>query len=337
MTNTPAISIVIPLYNAEKYLVECLDSILAQTFQDFEVIVVDDCSIDGSRAIVENYFEKFGGRLKLSVMGKNSGSGALPRNKGLKLSRGEYIFFMDNDDLLTPTALEELYTVAKNFSADVVYLERHFEASVDLNEIHVAGETLGKPTLEAENLAERIHALIGRKFFLTPWSKFVRRDFLVEHEIFFPHVIIADDDIWTCALIFFTERFLRVPNPVYVWRQTKTSAMHKERTPQETLSFWLNPIIFGIKTLNEIMSRIEFFKQNVQYRCAVLEFFVHTKTAQVFESSLNLSLPEIFSAIENEFGKSLGERDVLISWLLTDLIIQQKNFAQLKIREDVTP
>ena len=160
MTNTPAISIVIPLYNAEKYLVECLDSILAQTFQDFEVIVVDDCSIDGSRAIVENYFEKFGGRLKLSVMGKNSGSGALPRNKGLKLSRGEYIFFMDNDDLLTPTALEELYTVAKNFSADVVYLERHFEASVDLNEIHVAGETLGKPTLEAENLAERIHALM---------------------------------------------------------------------------------------------------------------------------------------------------------------------------------
>ena len=131
-------------------------------------------------------------------------------------------------------------------------------------------------------------------------------------------------------LIFFAKRIVRVPNPVYVWRLTKKSVMRRERTPQETLNFWLNPIIFGIKTLDKFMNRIEFFRRNVQYRCAVLEFFVHTKTAQVFESSLNLSLPEIFSAVESEFGKSLGEQDVLISWLLTDLITQQKIFAQIK-------
>ena len=330
MMSVPAVSVIIPLYNAEKYLAASLESILAQTLRDFEVIVVNDCSTDNSVEVVERYAEKFGGRLKLFSMEKNSGSGALPRNKGLTLSRGEYVFFMDNDDLLTPTALEELYTAAKNFSAEVVYLERHFEASGDLSEIQIAGETFGEPTLETENLSERVRALLGRKFFLTPWSKFVKRDFLLEHEIFFPHVTICDDDIWTCALIFFAKRIVRVPNPVYVWRLTEKSAMRKERTPQETLSFWLNPIIFGIKTLDKFMNRIEFFRRNVQYRCAVLEFFVHTKTAQVFESSLNLSLPEIFSAIENEFGKSLGEQDVLISWLLTDLITQQKIFAQIK-------
>lgn len=330
MTAAPAVSVVIPLFNAENFISQTLESILNQTLKNFEIIVVDDCSTDSSRAIVEGCAEKFGGRLKLFGTEKNSGSGALPRNKGLTLSRGEYVFFVDADDLITPTAVEELYTQAKNFSAEVVYLERHFEANEDLSEIQIAGETFGRPTLEAENLAERVRALVGRKFFLTTCSKFVKRDFLLEHEIFFPPFTPSEDDVWTYALIFFAKRIVRVPNPVYVWRLTKKSVMRRERTPQETLTFWLNPIIFGIKTLDKFMSRIEFFRRNVQYRCAVLEFFVHTKTAQVFESSLNLSLPEIFSVVENEFGKSLGEQDVLISWLLTDLITQQKIFAQIK-------
>ena len=324
------VSVIIPMFNAEKYIAECLESILIQTFKDFEVIVVDDCSTDNSVAVVENYLEKFGGRLKLYHTEKNSGSGAMPRNKGLKISRGEYIFFVDADDLITPTALEELYSAAKKFSADVVYLERHFEASEDLGEIFMTGETFGKPNLEVNNLADRVLALTEEKIFLTPWSKFVKRDFLMEHEIFFPHVTISEDDIWTYELFFSAERLLRVPNPVYVWRQAKKSVLRKERTPQEILNFWLNPIIFGIKTLDEFMCRIEFFRKNLQYRCAVLEVFVHSKTAQVFESTLNLSLAEIFAAIETNFSETLGEHDVLISWLLTDLIMQQKIFVQLK-------
>ena len=123
------ISVVIPLYNAEKYVRECIISLLAQTFQDFEVIFVDDCSTDNSVAIVESYAPKFGGRLTLAKMEKNSGSGALPRNKGLSLAKGEYIQFLDADDTLIPTALEELYTLAKEYDADVVYCEKHFMSS----------------------------------------------------------------------------------------------------------------------------------------------------------------------------------------------------------------
>ena len=86
MANVPEVSIIIPLYNAEKYIAECLESVLAQTFKNFEVIIVDDCSTDNSCTIVESYIPKFSGRLKLYHMEKNSGSGALARNKGLKLS-----------------------------------------------------------------------------------------------------------------------------------------------------------------------------------------------------------------------------------------------------------
>ena len=326
MIGTPEISVVVPLFNAEKFIGECLESLRAQTFRDFEVVVVDDCSTDSSCAIVERYAQKFGGRLKFFGMEKNSGGGATPRNKGLKFSRGEYVFFVDGDDLLTPTALEELHSAAKNFSADVVHLDRHFKASSDLSEVQIVGETLGTATLATNNLAERVHALLDGKIFLMTCSHFVRRDFLLEREIFFPTFAPSEDEVWSQALIFFAERFVRIPNPVYIWRQTENSVMRKNRTPQETLTFWMTPIVRGTKLLDEYMRRIEFFRRNVQYRCAVLEFFVHTRMAQVFDSSLNLSLPEIFSAIEKEFG----EHDVLISWLLTDLITQQKIFAQIK-------
>lgn len=148
-----AVSVIIPLYNAEKYIGECLDSVLAQTFQDFEVIVVDDASTDNSRAVVESYVEKFGGRLTVTNLKENSGSGAMPRNKGLLLSQGEYIFFLDADDMITPTALEELYALAKDYKADVVYCEKFYNADEDGTNIrvhtHQKGTLADTPTFES--------------------------------------------------------------------------------------------------------------------------------------------------------------------------------------------
>ena len=123
----PAVSIVIPMYNVERYIGKCFDNILAQTFQDFEVIVVDDCSTDNSFALAESYVEKFGGRMILLKLEKNSGGAAIPRNIGLKYSRGKYIFFVDPDDFFVETALEILYTAATQYSADVVQRENDFD------------------------------------------------------------------------------------------------------------------------------------------------------------------------------------------------------------------
>ena len=113
------------MYNTEKYIGEALDSLLAQTFKDFEVIVVDDCSTDNGVEVVNGYAPKFNGRLQLMRMKVNSGGGE-PRNRGLHLSRGEYVFFMDADDALVSTALDELYAVAKNFAAYVVHCNRYY-------------------------------------------------------------------------------------------------------------------------------------------------------------------------------------------------------------------
>ena len=99
---TPKISIIMAMYNVEKYLEDCLESLLAQTFQDYEIIIVDDCSTDNSCAVAESYMKIFNKKaqekLRLIRSEKNSGSGGMPRNIGISFARGKYIYFVDSDD-----------------------------------------------------------------------------------------------------------------------------------------------------------------------------------------------------------------------------------------------
>ncbi len=111
------ISIVIPVYNTEKYLRECLDSLLRQTFQDFEIICVNDGSTDGSLEILEEYAGK-DSRIRL-LNQKHEGAGSA-RNAGIEAARGKYIQFLDSDDFFQPDMLEEFYNTAEKYGADVV-------------------------------------------------------------------------------------------------------------------------------------------------------------------------------------------------------------------------
>lgn len=229
---------------------------------------------------------------------------------------------------------EEFYNAAKNFSADVVYCEKFFETdseatTVTIRNLH-GSDIVSEPLFETGNLSERIHKILNLKFSVETVLKFVRRDFLLENEIFFPHIKPSEDGIWTYGLIFFAKRFLRVPNVVYIRRLSDNSVMRTERTPQQNINFWINSVVAGIKSLDNLMNKLEFFSQNIPYRYAMLEHFVHLALGDLFESSTKLAPSSIYETIKQAQGKNFGEHDVLISFLLADLIEQQKNFVQLK-------
>ncbi len=329
----PAVSVIIPMYNVEKYVGECLDSILAQTFTNFEVIVVDDCSTDSSCAIVENYIPKFSGRLNLYHMEKNSGGCAMPRNKGIMLSRGEYVWFVDADDLLTKTALQELYTLAKDYDADVIYCEKFYEINADGSGIHINKSvnqsvlTDDKPVFETEDMAERVQKILQGKYRVQQFYKFTKRILIFEHKIFFPYVCPSEDDIVTYGLLFYAKKFLRVPNTVYIHRLSENSIMRKKKTPQQNITFWTNPVILGVKALDKLMSKHEFFQQNPPYRYVVLERFITVEFSCFLNDSFQLPPFDIYETIKQEFGDKLGEQDVLISALCTILNTQQKIMA----------
>lgn len=324
----PAVSVVIPMYNVEKYIGECLDSLLAQTFQNFEVIVVDDCSTDNSFAVVERYAPKFNGRLIISKTEENTGNVAFPRNKGLNLSRGEYIQFVDADDMLIKTALEELYGLAKKHGVEVVCCEQFYKIDANGENKRILtyqrGKLVDKPTYESSNLKERVKRIMDERYLTVPWNKLVKRDLIMRHEIFFPSLKTSEDNIYTQGFVFYAKKFLRVPNIVNIYRQSEGSSQRAERTPQQTINFWLNPVILGLKALDALMNRHEFFKANPSCRIDILKKFVTVRLEKTLESSIKLNDDAIYSTIKDEFGGKLGDYDVLISALLTVLYNEKR-------------
>ena len=300
------ISVIIPLYNAEKYLDACLESLLIQTFEDFEVIVVDDCSTDASATIAENYLERFDGRLKLVTLEQNTGSGAIPRNEGLKFSRGEYVFFMDDDDFLVDTALETLYNCAANFNADVVCMSRGFTCDANGKNFLPADwdktPSQDAPIFETENFAERVENFMRTQYGWAPWTKFLRRDFLIANRINFPPVKISEDVLWTFKVICAAESFLRVPNRFYVHRVLKNSWSHIKRNPVDKIKFWLDPLVKGLNFLEDFLNESKFFAKNPRKHFEVTNFFVKMQLAAMLEA-LDETTPELlYETIRAEFA-----------------------------------
>ena len=257
----------------------------------------------------------------------------MPRNKGLPLSRGEYVFFMDADDMLTPAALEELYTLAKDYDADVVYCEKNYCVNNDGTGIHIdAGEKIGiipvdKPTFDTENMAERVQKILKWKYRVTTWLKFVQRSLIFEHEIFFPNMLASEDTMWTYGLVFYAKKILLVPNLIYIYRLSENSVTRKKRSPQEKINYCFNQTIGSLKTLDKFMDKHEFFQHNPQYRYAVLEVFANGTIWNFLNESFQLPPFVVYETIKQEFGDKLGDYDVLVSALCTLVNTQQKMAA----------
>jgi len=336
----PAVSIIIPMYNAEKFIGEALDSILAQTLQNFEVIVVDDCSKDSSYRVVESYIPKFNGRLKLSRMEKNSGAAPAPRNKGFGFSRGEYIFFMDVDDVFTKTALEEMYTLAKDYNADVVYCEKYFMSKGTgedfIKNAYPAdtsiqyGGFVDKPTLISNDLAERLRDLYERRFWVTPWQRLVKRELLSENRITFPEIIGSDDVVWCFQVLCCAKRFLRVPNACYIRRMYDESFTKSKKPINKLMHQWMDILIRGLKFADNFMSKLSSFRENPALRYDALLTLSKSSFNVMYPHYKNLLPEEIFNIFLTEFAKDTGNNDVLVAFLCTRVCSIDKELRDTK-------
>ena len=298
--------------------------------QDFEVIIVDDCSTDSSLAVANSFFEKFGERLKIISLEKNTGNPSVPRNKGLSFSRGEYVFFMDNDDLITPNAFKLLCNYAEKFRADVVYMERGFlldgeniiSANWDKN-----SSKISIPTLENQNIAARIENFIQTAYGWAPWTKFLRRDFLIANEIAFPLVKISEDVLWTFKVICLAENFLRIPDQLYICRSRINSWSRIRRNPPDEIKFWLDPLVKGLDYLDDFMKR-DFFNQNPNLRFDVTNFFVKMQIAGMLNALKNLNRCQLYEIVHESFSDS--KHAALIANLFVVMNFYRDRFLEVK-------
>ncbi len=179
------ISIITPVYNVEKYLKKCLDSILSQTFRDFELIIVDDGSPDSCGEIADEYAETDS---RVQVIHKENGGAPSARNAGIKIATGDYLYFPDSDDWLEPTYLQELYDTAVSTGSQLVisgYTMGYYENGKDCS-YRVSVEDQNYNT--QVKLRNNLHQYFDNMMMAVPWNKLYKTDYIRSHDLFFPDV-----------------------------------------------------------------------------------------------------------------------------------------------------
>ena len=204
----PKISVIVPVYKAEKYLHRCVDSILAQTFTDFELILVNDCSPDNCGAIFDEYAKKDN---RVRVIHKENGGVSSARNLGLDNAQGEWITFVDADDYIENGFLDIPDSVQEDL------LIQNYKVLGD--ESYDIGE-FTESTISTVQIQNFINTNIEKQFLKTPWAKFFKRDIIQKNEIRFPYgVKIGEDTLFVLDYLYYTKsvNFLASANYLYYY------------------------------------------------------------------------------------------------------------------------
>ncbi|MBO7244768.1 MAG: glycosyltransferase family 2 protein [Alphaproteobacteria bacterium] len=239
--STPLISVIIPVYNVEKYLRECLDSVINQTLKDIEIICVDDGSTDNSLEILKEYAKK-DNRLKIFTQ-KNKGSGAA-RNLGIKQSSGEFICFIDSDDYYpSPDILQTLYSSAVQQKVKIC----GGEFAMFTNETKKLTQNFVGP--DTKYLFKQNEIIVYKDYqFDYGYHRFIyNRNMLISNNIFFPDYKRYQDPPFFVKAMLTAEKFYALHKITYAYRQN-----HKcINWTNERITGLLNGILDNLKTAHE--------------------------------------------------------------------------------------
>jgi len=208
------ISVIVPVYNVEKYLKKCLDSILNQSFKSLEIIAINDCSTDNSAKILDEYKTK---GIKIINLEKNRGLSAV-RNLGITIATGKYIGFVDSDDWIDKDFYEKLYAAAIKYDADIAIagIKHCHKFHMKTNYLKLKKEFVTndiQKKFEICNLPKKSYV----------WNKIYRLNILKEHNLYFEEGVAYEDIPYTPVALYYCEKLVSVPKTYYYYRLRKNS------------------------------------------------------------------------------------------------------------------
>lgn len=223
-------SVIIPVYNTENYITECLDSVLNQTQKDIEIIAVDDGSTDSSWDILKLYSSRHDNIRIFHQENQRQGSA---RNKGLHMAKGEFVYYMDSDDYLQPEALETCYMVAKKHNLEVVLFDAYCFIEGDMPPGFVA-DSFDRRNIIREN--EKKYT--GREFLeaymdtvpdtVSPCLMYTKRSLIEENQLFFMEGVFYEDEEYRFKLMLCAKAVMYIPHLLYNRRYRQGSTMTTE-------------------------------------------------------------------------------------------------------------
>ena len=295
---TAEISIIMPVYNSEKFLRQALQSAAEQTFKDIEVLCVDNASKDGSPEIIKEFAGKYP---NFRYLYKEGGMAGGARNEGLKHAKGKYVLFFDSDDILRSDACEILYKKAEEKKADIV--------TASFRSINEFGKKISDykakdiPPVLSRPPAARSHFLyIGAGIIGRPWGSLIKRSLIESNHLRFPEGRSAEDVPFMGALFALANKFIFIEEPLILYRDTNNSLTKINKNTSAIIDYEnYIPIRTFLKSKGiypEVAQELEYIllKQIIGGECignGALKQADKTQTKEFFEKSKDfyLNLP----------------------------------------------
>lgn len=301
------ISILVPIYNVEKYLAECLNSILEQTFMDYEVICLDDGSTDKSGIILDEYALK-DKRIKV-VHKENSGYG-ITMNMGMQLAEGKYIGIVESDDTIERSMIQELYDAMVLYDLDMVKSDFYFVWSNEDGSIRKRYSALTQDQTmynRVLNPNEELNAYFLQKF---TWNALYKRELLTENQIRYqetPGASYQDNGFWF-QTFYWSKRVMFLDSAFYNYRQDNHTASSRDKRK-------VNAMKSEFDFIRTFMIRNEDTRKELYHICFHLRMLAYLSTLGRIDTSLKMEYAETIKA-ECIFFEKTGE--ACYDWLSPD-------------------
>jgi glycosyltransferase involved in cell wall biosynthesis len=225
--NSPLVTISIPIYNCENHIINCLQSVIYQTYKNIEILLVDDLGNDNSMKLAEEFIkEHFGFNFRILKNEKNSGLSVV-RNVGIDNAKGKYIFFLDSDDEITPDCISKMIEIAEREEVEMVC------GNVKTIQLDTKKES---NAFKLQNSKEKIvgnteifESFIKGKFPVPSWNKLILLDFLKEKKLYFKEGLFAQDSLqsFETALALNSVYFLK--DDTYIYYLHQDSVIHNRK------------------------------------------------------------------------------------------------------------
>lgn len=287
------VSVIIPVFNKEKYLDDCLTSVLKQTLKDIEIICINDGSTDNSQTILENYSMK-DSRIKI-LKQNNQGPGSA-RNEGLKIANGEYIFFLDADDWIELNTLEKVYDNAKENNSELVLFNaiEHLPENKFRKRIYYPQDING-----TFNYHDKKDIVMNN--YLIVCTKLHKNDFIKENQIQFSDTGLFEDVYFHIKSMIRAEKVSYLNEIFYNYRRTETNT-RQSKSLQNNKNYEFLHILDEIKKLltqEQIYGQLE--ENYINFKL--------TELKNLFEN--NEDKKEFYVLLKNDFNKNIINENIL--------------------------
>lgn len=299
MNNYPLVSIIIPVWGVEKFIKNCIYSVINQSYKNIEIIIINDYTEDHSMEIVRSFVD-LGYQFRIVEHSANKGISET-RNTGIRIAKGEFLYFLDSDDELPPKAIETLVNLSMKYNFPDMTIARW--------EMRGSDRLIGNPILIDQEYLEHdiFNAFITYKLPDVPWNKLLRRDFIINNDLWFQPDLIHEDTLWSFFCYYYA-RNIAISKEITHFYSFRPGSLTSDKKKKN-----IDSMISLLKIENAFIKKNDLYEKFVN-----LYSYIVNQKYSIISNCIKLHLSkkcvcEIKSEINKEFGFSKSIHMLFIS------------------------